>query len=433
MKIHKNTRTSKKEYYVKDFSILKIKECEKLYVFQDDSVKKIEIDLKNINLITSITQDNNTGSFFSSQLSSQEDFNYALQMATNDLFTKNELSKNGLNYKNPDFKFDEFNIEKIIQQNEFEHYSVYKEINNLVNYELKNIENISVKKLYTNDVYDLFFKFNEKKQMIQHRSILGIVLSLNYKSSSEQVIFYIHQNNLGEWNFANMIDEIKKLDELSDISYCSIDNLNNLHQLPVLLTSDVMANLLKTFSEVYYTVDLQDIYAENVSSLVNIIDIPHLDSLKTKFIFDHTGENCEKITIYRHGKFNNFLEMEIDNKGRKFLNKENRVVQFNPIHLIITPVNNNNIINDYKTDKIVINKIYGLNSGINLLNGDFNILADGEIHKNGEKYFFKSIIINDNWINVLNNVDKVYSDFKLMDQGGFGSPSVKIKKMRIRF
>lgn len=354
-------------------------------------------------------------------------------MSLKNLLLNLHSSENQLKYVKTDFKFEEVDIERLINHNDFDYYDTYKKINGLINSASNNDKKLSIEKLYVNSVYELFMNTVEKRRLIQKRSVLGVVLKVKHKSSLEKVTFYAHQSKLGNWDFTDMISDLKKIDEVSfnDI-LCDTDKFNNLHELPIFLTPTVMSNLLKIFSEVYYDADLQERYTQCVSPKVNLVDVSQVTFLKKEFIFDHYGENCEELTIYRQGKYNKFFEDDINKKGRKFLNKENYNIEFSPIHLIISP-DNNDIVNEFETDKILINKIYGLNSGINLLNGDFNVLADGEIHKNKNKYLFKSVIINDNWVNILKNVDKVYSDFKLIDRGQFGSPTVRIKKMTIKF
>ena len=86
------------------------------------------------------------------------------------------------------------------------------------------------------------------------------------------------------------------------------------------------------------------------------------------------------------------------------------------------------------TKGVLITEMAGLHSGVNAVNGDFSVSADGFIIENGEiGRPVEQITVAGNFFELLKNIESVGSDirFHSMGQGGMGMPSVLVNGLRI--
>ncbi len=250
---------------------------------------------------------------------------------------------------------------------------------------------------------------------------------------------------------ANSLDEVdpKKIamdgvnEALSKIGAKSVPS----GDYKVIINNDAMVSLLSTFAGVFSADAVQkglsllkDKEGEDIaSSIVNLVDDPHLKNGLASVGFDDEGVATRKTYLIKDGKLDSFLHnLKTANKagvkstGNGFKNSYASPISVSPTNFYFEPGNKefDELVSTID-EGIIINDLAGLHSGANAITGDFSLAAKGFFINNGKKDFpIEQITVSGNFFKLLNDIEEIGSDLKF-PMSSVGSPSIKIKSLAV--
>lgn len=171
------------------------------------------------------------------------------------------------------------------------------------------------------------------------------------------------------------------------------------------------------------------------SSLLTIREIPMYDKALLKFPFDNSGVLTYDKDIFKDGKFVQPLYT------LKTAHKDNVKPTGNDFggaeytNLVLTPGDKNlEELAKEVGEGLYITDLNGLHAGINAVSGDFSLLCEGFLIKDGRiDHPVEQITVAGNYLDLLKNICAIGSDVKNISdgEGEFFCPSVVIKEMNI--
>lgn len=253
---------------------------------------------------------------------------------------------------------------------------------------------------------------------------------------------YISANSLDEVN-AKVIAKNGVDEALSKIGGKSIPSGN----YKVVINNDAMVSLLSTFSGIF-SADaaqkglslLKDKEGEEIaSSIVNLIDDPHLENGLASVGFDDEGVATKKKYIINAGKLETLLHnLKTANKagvkstGNGFKNSYASPISVSATNFYIEPgvKSFDELLKNVGTG-LIITDFAGLHSGANAISGEFSLAVNGFYIENGVKTFpVEQITVAGNFFTLMKNIETIGSDLKF-PLSSVGSPSVIVKELSI--
>ena len=169
----------------------------------------------------------------------------------------------------------------------------------------------------------------------------------------------------------------------------------------IIINNEAMVSLLSTFSGIFSGDAVQkglsllkDKEGEIIaSSIVNLVDDPHLEDGLASVSFDDEGVATLKTYLIKNGKLNSFLHnLKTANKagvkstGNGFKSSYASSISVSPTNFYIEPGINSLEEMTKKVNKgLIITDFAGLHSGANSITGDFSLAAKGFYVENGIK------------------------------------------------
>lgn len=216
---------------------------------------------------------------------------------------------------------------------------------------------------------------------------------------------------------------------------------------PVIIKNIVMANLLERYIPIFSAESvingvslLKEKLNQKISdSRVTIIDDPQVKNGINCIFFDAEGVPTRARKVVDNGILNTYLHnIRTSNIfGVEPTGNAHRTNYKAPIDILYTnmyidngEINLEEIIGGMKKGIIVTN-IQGLNSGVNLISGDFSLSAQGLLIINGKIVkAVDRIVISENFYNILNNISEIGNDLRF-NLKSIGAPSIAFKEMLI--
>lgn len=175
------------------------------------------------------------------------------------------------------------------------------------------------------------------------------------------------------------------------------------------------------------------------SSKITIFDNPLMENGYSSSSFDSEGVACYDKVVVLDGNLKTFLyNLKSSNKdgvkstGNGFRNGYKGKISTSYTNFYIKNGNTpfDTMVKNMD-DGIIITKLSGLHAGVNSISGDFSLLAEGFIAKNGTKDIpIEQITISGNFFEILSNIDDIADDIKF-SPNGIGSPSIFANKLSI--
>lgn len=292
-------------------------------------------------------------------------------------------------------------------------------------------------------------------------SSYGIVNSkgLNLKNKSNLLTAYVcpiikNGENMHDgmgYTVATSIDEVnpRKIAEdgvkeaLSKIGAKSIPS----GSYKVVINNEAMVSMLSTYAGIF-SADaaqkglslLKDKEGELIaSSIVTLVDDPHLEKGLGSVSFDDEGVSTSKTELIKDGVLNTLLyNLKTANKGNKtttgngFKASYASPVGTSPTNLYIECGSKSfKELLEEVNEGLIITDFAGLHSGANAITGDFSLAAKGFYIKDGKKTFpVEQITVAGNFFNLLKDIIIIGSDLKF-PMSSIGSPSVVVKELSI--
>ena len=250
---------------------------------------------------------------------------------------------------------------------------------------------------------------------------------------------------------ANSLDEVdpKKIaiegvnEALSKIGATSIPS----GKQRVIINNEAMVSLLSTFEGVFSADAVQkglsllkDKEGEEIAStIVNLVDNPHLENGLASVPFDDEGVATTKTYLIKNGKLETFLhnlktayKAGVKSTGHGFKSSYASPISVSSTNFYIEKGDKSfddllGIINN----GIIITDFAGMHSGANAITGEFSLAAKGFKIENGKKGSpIEQITVAGNFFDLLNNIEEIGNDLKF-PMSSVGCPSVIIKEISI--
>jgi len=178
------------------------------------------------------------------------------------------------------------------------------------------------------------------------------------------------------------------------------------------------------------------------SDKLTVSEIPMYEKALIKIPFDSEGVLTKQKDIIGNGVFNtafyNLKTAYKENKestGNGFKGSYKSTVGISFTNLVVKEGNLNEEELYSKLDNgILITDLMGLHAGVNTISGDFSLLCEGFLIKDGKKdRAIEQITVSDNFYDLLKKIDEVGNDtINVPDgEGEFFSPSILIKNVSI--
>ena len=217
-------------------------------------------------------------------------------------------------------------------------------------------------------------------------------------------------------------------------------------QYPVVLSNEMMASLLSTFSGIFSAKSVQEgksllkgKIGEKISDpVVTILDDGlHPDGMVTS-PFDSEGYPSQRTPLIDDGILKNFLQNTITaakdnvkstgNASRSYKGSLN----VSTTNLVLQPgkATVKDLIKSY--DRVIeVVSLQGLHSGANPISGDFSLAAEGFLYEQGErKEALSNFTISGNFFQILKDIEKV-GDNAEFNMQSCSSPAVLIKQLMV--
>ena len=215
---------------------------------------------------------------------------------------------------------------------------------------------------------------------------------------------------------------------------------------PVVLTKEMMATVLGTFSGLFSAKSVQEgrsllagkLNSEIANELVTIVDDAlHPEGYATR-TFDSEGYPSQKTMLVEKGKLTSYLHNTITARKDKTKSTGNAARSYKGMlgisssNFYLQPGENEveKLYSAYDT-VVEIVSLQGMHSGCNPISGDFSLSAEGFLYQDGKKkHSLKPFTISGNFIDLLDSVEMIANDFKF-DMSSVGSASTLISKLNI--
>lgn len=215
---------------------------------------------------------------------------------------------------------------------------------------------------------------------------------------------------------------------------------------PVIFRQDAASTLLEAFVSIFSAeaVDkdfsrLKGKIGEQVAtSLISIIDDPHMENVPARCAFDAEGSATQKIDIIKDGKLLTFLhnrktaqKFGVESTGHASKSSYRGKIGISPQNLFLAPGETSleTMISGMKSGLMIID-LQGLHAGTNAVSGEFSLSCNGYLIENGEVARpVNQITVSGNFFNLLKDIEIVGNDLRYLD--GCTSPSLKVKSLTI--
>lgn len=253
---------------------------------------------------------------------------------------------------------------------------------------------------------------------------------------------YVTANSLEEVNTKNIAKDAVN-EALSKIGGKPIPSGN----YNVVIKNEAMVSMLSTFAGIFSSDAAQKGLSllkgkegeQIASTVVNLVDDPHLENGLASVGFDDEGVATEKTYLIKGGKLETLLyNLKTANKagvkstGNGFKNSYASPISVSPTNFYFEPGSKNfdELIAPIEKG-LIITDFAGLHSGANAITGDFSLAVNGFFIENGKKtYPVEQITASGNFFDLLKDIEELGSDLKF-PMSSVGSPSVKIKSLAI--
>ena len=230
---------------------------------------------------------------------------------------------------------------------------------------------------------------------------------------------------------------------LSKIGGASIPSGN----YKVIINSDAMVSIISTFAGVFSGDSVQKGLSllkgkegkVIASSIVNLVDDPHLKDGLASVGFDDEGVATTKTYLIKNGKLESLLhnlktanKAGIKSTGNGFKSSYASAISVSPTNMYIEPGVSSLEDMSKKIDKgLIITDFAGLHSGANSITGDFSLAAKGFYVENGIKSKpVEQITVAGNFFTLLSDIEEIGNDLKF-PMSSVGSPSILVKELSI--
>jgi len=249
-------------------------------------------------------------------------------------------------------------------------------------------------------------------------------------------------NNFSDFDPAALADEavgkaIAKLDTISGIE----------GKLPVIIKNETFADMIGAFSGIFSAENVQKgisklkgmIGEEVASSIITLVDNPHLEKGLGSTGFDSEGYPTRYKEIIKDGKLQSYLYNlktastdGVTSTGNASKGSYKGTIGISPSNFYILEGGNSpeDITSDIEKG-VYIDSFSGLHSGINAISGDFSLAAEGFAIIDGKKTkALKQITVAGNYFQLLKDIVDVANDLSF-GLSPIGSPTVRIGKLAI--
>ncbi|MBB6714156.1 TldD/PmbA family protein [Clostridium gasigenes] len=215
----------------------------------------------------------------------------------------------------------------------------------------------------------------------------------------------------------------------------------------VVINNEAMVSMLSTYAGIF-SADatqkglslLKDKEGEVIaSSIVTLVDDPHLYKGLGSVSFDDEGVATSKTELIKCGVLNTLIH------NLKTANKENKTTTGNgfkasyaspvgvsPTNFYIEPGDKTfDELLEEVGEGLIITDFAGLHSGANSITGDFSLAAKGFYIKDGKKAFpVEQITVAGNFFKLLKDINRIGTDLKF-PMSSVGSPSVIVNELSV--
>lgn len=215
----------------------------------------------------------------------------------------------------------------------------------------------------------------------------------------------------------------------------------------VVINNEAMVSMLSTYAGIF-SADatqkglslLKDKEGEVIaSSIVTLVDDPHLYKGLGSVSFDDEGVATSKTELIKCGVLNTLIH------NLKTANKENKTTTGNgfkasyaspvgvsPTNFYIEPGDKTfDELLEEVGEGLIITDFAGLHSGANSITGDFSLAAKGFYIKDGKKTFpVEQITVAGNFFKLLKDINRIGTDLKF-PMSSVGSPSVIVNELSV--
>ena len=253
---------------------------------------------------------------------------------------------------------------------------------------------------------------------------------------------YAIAKSLDEVNPKNIAEDAVN-EALSKIGGKSIPSGN----YPIIIKNEAMVSMLSTFAGIFSSDAaqkglslLKDKEGEMIaSSIINLVDDPHLEDGLASVGFDDEGVATEKTYLIKDGKLETLLynlktanNAGVKSTGNGFKSSYASSISVSPTNFYIEAGNKSFDELLENIDKgLIITDFAGLHSGANSITGEFSLAVNGFYIENGKKTFpVEQVTASGNFFDLLKDIEEIGSDLKF-PMSSVGSPSIKIKSLAI--
>ena len=216
---------------------------------------------------------------------------------------------------------------------------------------------------------------------------------------------------------------------------------------PIVIKNEAMVSMLSTFAGIFSSDAAQKGLSllkgkegeEIASSVINLVDDPHLKDGLASVGFDDEGVATEKTYLIKNGRLETLLyNLKTANKagvkstGNGFKNSYASSISVSPTNFYIEKGNKNfdELLANIEKG-LIITDFAGLHSGANAITGEFSLAVNGFYIENGRKTFpVEQVTVSGNFFNLLKDIEEVGNDLKF-PMSSVGSPSILIKELSI--
>ena len=260
---------------------------------------------------------------------------------------------------------------------------------------------------------------------------LYIEITINENNTNQNVGVSFYGSKI---DFNEVTSRLKeKLEEAIKKAYATSCKTK---KVDIILKNNVVHSILNAFNNMYFaesirkkTSILTDKLGKKVfSDKITIIENPTDKDFPEKRLFDTEGIKTYCKEIIKNGKFmmklydkKNALRENTESTGNSFL-----------LNRYIKPGDKSyKELIDKLENGIIIDEVSGIHSGINIVTGDISIQAEGFLVENKKiTKAINSIVLSTNIFELLNNVEEVGNDLRIIDSNG-GAPSLLINNIII--
>ena len=216
---------------------------------------------------------------------------------------------------------------------------------------------------------------------------------------------------------------------------------------PIVIKNEAMVSMLSTFAGIFSSDAAQKGLSllkgkegeEIASSVINLVDDPHLKDGFASVGFDDEGVATEKTYLIKNGRLETLLyNLKTANKagvkstGNGFKNSYASSISVSPTNFYIEKGNKNfdELLANIEKG-LIITDFAGLHSGANAITGEFSLAVNGFYIENGRKTFpVEQVTASGNFFNLLKDIEEVGNDLNF-PMSSVGSPSIKVKSLAI--